>query len=157
MASSTNPITKAKFQSYNYPNMYIRHANFDARIDENVTPEMDSQWELVPGLANSGDGYVSIQSVNYPGYYLRHSNYDLSLEKNDGTSLFAESATFKIVPGLADPSYISFQSYNFPTRYIRHYNYLLRLDEIVTELDRQDATFKIISEDTQLEHHHHHH
>jgi len=28
---------------------------------------------LVPGLANSGDGYVSIQSVNYPGYYLRHS------------------------------------------------------------------------------------
>jgi len=36
---STNPITKAKFQSYNYPNMYIRHANFDARIDENVTPE----------------------------------------------------------------------------------------------------------------------
>jgi arabinan endo-1,5-alpha-L-arabinosidase len=146
---STNPITKAKFQSYNYPNMYIRHANFDARIDENVTPEMDSQWELVPGLANSGDGYVSIQSVNYPGYYLRHSNYDLSLEKNDGTSLFAESATFKIVPGLADPSYISFQSYNFPTRYIRHYNYLLRLDEIVTELDRQDATFKIISEDTQ--------
>jgi len=60
------------------------------------------------GSCNSGDGYVSIQSVNYPGYYLRHSNYDLSLEKNDGTSLFAESATFKIVPGLADPSYILF-------------------------------------------------
>uniref|UniRef100_UPI003F8D8F45 Glycoside hydrolase family 43 n=1 Tax=Acetivibrio thermocellus (strain DSM 1313 / LMG 6656 / LQ8) TaxID=637887 RepID=UPI003F8D8F45 len=148
----------AKLQSYNYSHMYIRNANFDVRIDDNVTPETDAQWVLVPGLANSGEGYVSIQSVDHLGYYLRHWNYDFRLEKNDGTRIFAEDATFKMVPGLADPSYTSFQSYNYPTRYIRHYNYLLRLDEIVTALDREDATFRVIdSSSVDLEHHHHHH
>ncbi|HHV29002.1 family 43 glycosylhydrolase [Acetivibrio mesophilus] len=135
---------KAKLQSYNYSHMYIRNANFDVRIDDNVTPETDSQWVLVPGLANSKEEYVSIQSVNHPGYYLRHWDYDFRLEKNDGTAIFAEDATFKLVPGLADSSYTSFQSYNYPTRYIRHYEYLLKLDEIVTSLDREDATFRVI-------------
>ncbi|WP_265446757.1 family 43 glycosylhydrolase [Acetivibrio straminisolvens] len=135
---------KAKLQSYNYSHMYVRNANFDVRIDDNVTPETDAQWVLVPGLANSKEGYVSIQSANHPGYYLRHWNYDFRLEKNDGTAIFAEDATFKMVPGLADPSYTSFQSYNYPNRYIRHYDYLLRLDEIVTALDREDATFRVI-------------
>ncbi|ABN53343.1 MAG TPA: alpha-L-arabinofuranosidase [Hungateiclostridium thermocellum] len=135
-------------QSYNYPNRYVRHADFDARIDENVTPLEDSQWRLVPGLANSSEGYVSIQSVNYPGYYLRHWDYDFRLDKNDGTTIFAEDATFKLVPGLADPSCVSFQSYNYPDRYIRHYGYLLKLERISTDLDRQDATFLIISDDS---------
>jgi GH43 family beta-xylosidase len=142
--SSNGDGVRAKLQSYNYSHMYVRNADFDVRIDEIIAPETDFQWELVPGLANSKEGYVSIQSVNHPGYYLRHWEYDLRLEKNDGTAIFAEDATFKMVPGLADSSYTSFQSYNFPDRYIRHYDYLLRLDEIVTSLDREDATFKVI-------------
>mgnify|MGYP000866029714 FL=1 len=141
-------IPAVRLQSYNYPNRYVRHADFDARIDENVTPEEDSQWKLVPGLANSSEGYVSIQSVNNPGYYLRHWDYDFRLDKNDGTAIFAEDATFKLVPGLADPSGVSFQSYNYPDRYIRHYGFLLKLEKISTDLDRQDATFIIISDDT---------
>lgn len=143
--SSTGTADTVKLQSYNYNSMYVRHYNYDVRIDENVTPEIDSEWELVPGLANQAEGYVSIQSVNYPGYYLRHWEYDFRLEKNDGTGIFAEDATFKIVPGLADSSYVSFQSYNFPKRYIRHYEKLLRLDELSTDLDRQDATFMVIN------------
>lgn len=134
-----------RLQSYNYPDMYVRQLDFDARIDDYVTPETDSLWQLVPGLANSGEDYVSIQSVTYPGYYLRHWDYDFRLEKNDGTTIFAEDATFKKVPGLANGSYISFQSYNYPDRYIRHYDYKLKLEKISADIDRQDATFKIIS------------
>ncbi len=134
-----------KLQSYNYSSMYIRHADYDVRIDENVTPEIDSQWRLVPGLANQTEGYISIQSVNYPNYFLRHWEYDFVLEKNDGTSSFAADATFKLVKGLAEASYTSFQSYNFPSRYIRHYEKLLKLEEISTDLDRQDATFRMIN------------
>jgi len=139
-------FVKTKLQSYNYPNMYIRHFDFDARIDKNVNPEEDSQWQLVEGLANQGNGYVSIQSVNYPNYYLRHSNYDLALEKNDGSSDFAAAATFKKVQGLADSSCTSFQSYNYPTRYIRHYEKLLKLEEIVSDLDRMDATYRLFDD-----------
>ncbi|MGD8400879.1 MAG: AbfB domain-containing protein [Bacillota bacterium] len=130
-----------RLQSYNYPTRYIRHYNFDARIDADVTPFQDSEWRIAPGLANSSYGYVSFEAVNYRGYYLKQTDYDLSLVKNDGTDAFKAAATFKKVTGLADNSGFSFQLYNDSSRYIRHYNYYLRLDPISTTLDRQDATF----------------
>jgi len=150
LLSTDSEVARVRLQSYNYPNMYIRHSYYVARIDEKVTPEEDAQWQLVKGLANQGDGYVSIQSVNYPGYYLRHYDYSLRLEKYDGSSIFAADATFKIVPGLADSSCISFQSYNYPTRYIRHYEKLLKIEEIVTELDRMDATYRLFDDSVVL-------
>jgi GH43 family beta-xylosidase len=137
---------KTRIESYNYPSEYVRHINFDARIDEKIMPEEDGQWYLVRGLANQGDGYVSIQAVNYPGYYLVHKDFDFKLEKYDGSSNFAASATFKQVQGLADASCVSFQAYNYPTRYIRHYEKLLKIEEISTNLDRQDATFRLIDD-----------
>ncbi|MDG6102996.1 AbfB domain-containing protein [Dactylosporangium aurantiacum] len=135
--------TVNRLQSYNFQDRYVRHANFDVRIDANVSPAQDAQFRLVPGLA--GTGTVSIQSVNYPGYYLRHYDYDFVLAANDGTATFAADATFRQVAGLADASWTSFQSYNFPDRYLRHYNYLLRLDPVTTATARADATFRITS------------
>lgn len=137
-----------RLQSYNFPDRYVRHANLDARIDPNVSPLADSQWRIVPGLASTAAGNVSIESTNFPGYYLRHSNFDFALVPNDGSGSFAADATFKRVAGLADATAVSFQSYNHPTRYLRHYSYLLRLDEISassTATDRQDATFRVVS------------
>jgi len=133
----------SRIQSYNYPDRFVRHINFDARIDSDINPFADSMWKIVPGLANPS-GYVSFEAVNYPGYYLRHYNYDFELAKDDGTVTFKEDATFKIVPGLKDSTWVSFQSYNYPNRYIRHYGYLLKLEEISTDIDKQDATFKIV-------------
>jgi hypothetical protein len=130
-----------RIQSYNFQNRYVRHVNFDVRIDPNVSPAQDAQFRLMPGLAN-GSGYVSIQSVNFPGYYLRHVGFDLVLAPNDGTSTFAADATFRRVAGLANSGWSSFQSYSHPDRYLRHYNYLLRLDPITTAQGRSDATFR---------------
>lgn len=148
------PITYSSFwlkgickrlQSYNYPDRYIRHYNFDVSIDADVSPIQDSEWRIVPGLADSSSGYVSFEAVNYPGYYLRHYNYDFELAEADGSDLFKADATFKQVTGLAGSGY-SFQSYNYPERYIRHYNYYLVLDPVSTDVEKQDATFVLTNE-----------
>jgi hypothetical protein len=131
-----------RLQSYNYPARYVRHYDLDVLIEANVAPLRDSQWRIVPGLANA-NGYFSLEAVNYPGYYLRHYDYDLRLDPNDGTATFKADATFKKVPGLADSGWSSFQSYNYPSRYIRHYDYYLRIDPIGTDTEKQDATFKV--------------
>ncbi|PBC70321.1 alpha-L-arabinofuranosidase B-like protein [Streptomyces sp. TLI_235] len=138
------PNTPAqRLQSFNFQDRYVRHTNFDARIDPNVNPLDDSRFRLRPGLA--GTGTVSFESVNFPGYFLRHSNYDFQLVYNDGTTQFAQDATFRQVAGLADSTWSSFQSYNHPDHYIRHYAYELRLDPITTATARGDATFRVTS------------
>ncbi|MFY1694216.1 glycoside hydrolase family 43 protein [Solwaraspora sp. WMMA2101] len=139
---STVPVNR--IQSYNYPDRYVRHANFDVRIDATVSPAQDAQFRLVPGLA-ANSGYVSFESVNYPGHYLRHYGYDFVLAANDGTAMFAADATFRQVAGLADAGWSSFQSYNYPQRHIRHYGYQLRLDPITDAAGRADATFRVTS------------
>ncbi|UPZ27090.1 glycoside hydrolase family 43 protein [Streptomyces sp. LRE541] len=131
-----------RLKSYNYPDRYVRHANYAARVDTYPFDlYTDSQWKLVPGLAD-GSG-VSFQSVNYPTRYLRHYNYALQLDVNDGTSTFAGDATFYRTAGLADSSWASFRSYNNPTRYIRHANYVLRIDPVSTATEQRDATFRV--------------
>jgi sucrose-6-phosphate hydrolase SacC (GH32 family) len=138
------PSTPAnRLQSFNYQDRYVRHTNFDVRIDQNVSTSPDSQFRIRTGL--TGTGTVSFESVNFPGYFLRHSNFDFQLAYNDGTSQFAQDATFNKVAGLADPTWSSFQSYNYPDRYIRHYAFELRLDPITTATARGDATFRVTS------------
>jgi hypothetical protein len=133
-------IPAKRLQSYNFQDRYVRHADFDVRIDQNITG-LDAQFRLRPGLA--GTGTVSFESVNYRGYFLRHANNDFQLVRNDGTAQFAADATFRQVAGLADATWSSFQSYNHPDRYIRHYAYQLRLDPISTATGRGDATFRV--------------
>ncbi|MEU5768227.1 glycoside hydrolase family 43 protein [Streptomyces asoensis] len=131
-----------RLKSYNYPDRYVRHANYVGRIDTYPFDlYTDSQWKLVPGLADSSG--ISFQSVNYPTRYLRHYNYQLQLDVNDGTSAFAGDATFTRTAGLADAAWSSFRSYNNPTRYIRHSNYVLRIDPVSTATEKQDATFSV--------------
>ncbi len=136
---ATAPVNR--IQSYNFSDRYVRHADFDVRIDPNVSPAQDAQFRVMPGLA--GAGTVSFQSVNFPGYYLRHTDYDFVLAPDDGTATFKADATFRQVAGLASSSWSSFQSYNVPDRYLRHYAYQLRLDPITDATGRADATFRL--------------
>jgi sucrose-6-phosphate hydrolase SacC (GH32 family) len=138
------PNTPAnRLQSFNFQDRYVRHTNFDVRIDQNVSTSPDSQFRMRTGLA--GTGTVSFESVNFPGYFLRHSAFDFQLVYNDGTAGFAADASFRQVAGLADATWSSFQSYNYPDRYIRHYAYELKLDPITTATGRSDATFRVTS------------
>ncbi len=137
----STPINR--IQSSNFPDRYVRHANFTSvRIDANVSPEDDSKFRLVKGLADNA-GYVSFASVNQPGYYLRHKNFGFELAPYDGSPQFAADATFAEVPGLADSTGSSFRAYSQPNYYIRHYAYQLRLDTIGDATARSDATFRV--------------
>lgn len=133
-------VTPYRFRSANYPDRYIRHYNYRARIDANVTLLADSQFRVVPGLA--GGGTVSLESTNFPGYYLRtRANGEVWVDQNDGTAQFRTSASFYQRAGLSDAAGVSYESYATSGRYIRHYNYLLVTQPISTALDRADATF----------------
>lgn len=132
-------VTPKRFSSFNYPDRFIRHWDYRARIEANVSPLADSQFRVVAGL--TGTATVSLEAANFPGYYLRQKNSEVWLEKNDGTSTFASDATFYQRAGLADAAGISYESYADAGRYIRHYNYLLYVQTPSTSTDREDATF----------------
>lgn len=131
--------TVNRFESLNIVGNFIRHANSRGRIDPNVNPLADSQFILVPGLADPAA--VSFQSVNFPGSYLRHRNGEIWLDASDGSALFNADATFYRRPGLANSAYASFESYNFPGNYIRHRNSLLYSEAGSGAPFISDATF----------------
>ncbi|NUT46488.1 MAG: family 43 glycosylhydrolase, partial [Saccharothrix sp.] len=105
-------VTPVRLKSYNYPDRFVRHWEYRAKVEANTTPLADSQFRVVTGLG--GSGTVSLESTNFPGYYLRHRNYELWVERNDGTSTFRADASFFRRAGLASSSAVSFESQNFP-------------------------------------------
>ncbi|MDB5053707.1 MAG: hypothetical protein JWM44_1757 [Bacilli bacterium] len=135
----------SRLESNNIIGNYIRHQNSQGKISNdfgiNNALIADSQWKLVPGLANSGA--VSFESLNYPGKFLRHRNGQIWLDANDGSGLFASDATWWIRPGLANSNGRSFESYNYAGEYIRHNNFILYRTAITNSLDQADATFNI--------------
>ncbi len=108
---------------------YLRHDDSDNRVViSQITPgtsptvKADATWIVQSGLANPS--CVSFESANDPGDYLRHFDFELYLEQNDGSSQFAQDATFCPQVGNSGEGY-SFQSMNYPYEYIRHYDYVV--------------------------------
>jgi hypothetical protein len=106
---------------------YIKHDDSDkyaaianVTSSSSATTKADATWIVHAGLANSS--CVSFESANDSGAYLRHSAFRLELDANDGTSLFAQDATFCPQEGNSGKDF-SFISFNYPSRYLRHYNY----------------------------------
>lgn len=131
-------------QSINYPDRYIRHANFLGELTRipDQRSAQDASFKIVRGLADSR--LISFESTNFPGYFLRHQGFRIKLHKPDGSDLFRKDATFKIVQGLANNQWVSFESLNYPGRFIRHKSFHLYLEGGNTDLFRKDVTFKIV-------------
>ncbi|MFE1311944.1 AbfB domain-containing protein [Streptomyces sp. NPDC058755] len=106
----------------------------------NIVRAADKQaatFTVVAGLADA-NGY-SFRDAS--GAYLRHYDFRGRFDADDGTTTFAEDATFIARTGTASGS-VCFESYNYPGRYLRHYNYQLRVDlPDGTDLFRQDSSF----------------
>ncbi|MEV4564002.1 family 43 glycosylhydrolase [Nonomuraea sp. NPDC049419] len=111
-------VTPVRLMSYDVAGSAVRHWDFRARLESNVTPLADSQFRLVTGL--SGAGTVSLESANFPGYYLRHRNHEGWVHQRDGSALFDADASFTRRTGLAGSGTVSFESINFPGYYLRH-------------------------------------
>ncbi len=107
---------------------YLQHDASDNKVviapvtsGSSATAKADATWIVEPGLADSS--CISFQSANQSGQYLRHYAFELYLETNDGTTQFADDATFCPRTGNSGTGY-SFQSFNYPAKYIRHYNFV---------------------------------
>lgn len=133
--------TPVRLRSHDLTTSYVRHYDYRARVEPNVTNLADSQFRIVNGLA--GGGSVSLESTNYPGYYLRHYGFALSIAPNDGSSIFASDASFQRRPGLADSAGVSLESQNYPGRYVRHRDGLLYVEAVGTSAERSSATFHL--------------
>lgn len=132
--------TPKRLSSYNFPTYFIRHWEYRAKLEPNVTNLADSQFRTVGGL--SGTGTVSLESANFPGYYLRARSGEVWVEKGDGTTAFANSASFYQRAGLADSANgVSYEAYASSGQYLRHFNYLLYVQTLGTAVAQQDATF----------------
>ena len=91
-------------------------------------------------------GHVRSLRVTTPGFtdrYLRHAD---SLARTDVLTAASadgarQDASFRTVPGLADPRCYSFESVNFPGRYLRHAAFRVRLDGDTGGTFTADATW----------------
>jgi len=143
MASAAPAVSQSDWlsiRSFNFPTMYVRHANFLAGIAAITSEQVrdDATFQERPGLSGQ---CTSFEAVNAPGYYLRQSNLRLTLARNDGSDVFPRDATFCIQPGLAG-SGMSLVSASYPDRYLRHRNYEMWLDRFEnTNQFNSDATF----------------
>lgn len=118
----------------------MRHSNYRARTDANVSPVQDSQFKMVTGLADSSG--VSFESINFPGRYLRvRSNGEVWLDSNDSTTTFANDTTFRRMAGLADAQKSSYQMWTDSTKYLRHFNFLMYAQAGSGSTFNADATF----------------
>jgi len=137
------PPDVTRYRNYAYNERYIRHTSFQAWIDRNVTPRADSEFLVVPGLANPEA--VSIQASNFPGFYLLRRSNGVFLAADDGSATFAADATWWLRPGLADASGVSFESYSLTGQYIglRRPSFFLRVGEVTTDDQRAQATFLV--------------
>ena len=116
--------------------------NFVTRLDPGVTPITDSQFIVVPGLADPEA--VSIESVNFPGFFMSHRNNAIVMLTDDNSDTFAANATWRIIPGLADSSAISFEAYSQPGSVIGQMfgtMALVKQTDSMSELAKKDATF----------------
>jgi len=129
-----------RFEAANVAGALIRHRDGRLRLDADVSPVADSQWQQVPGLADP-EG-VSFESVNFPGDYLRHRNGEVWKDRSDGSAGFKADATWRKRPGAADADGVSFEAWNAPGRFLRHRHGLFFSEPLASPLDRRDATFR---------------
>lgn len=121
-------------------NQYLRHSGFRARVAVDPYPAQDSEFRVVTGLA--GLTGISLESINFPGRYLRvRTNGEVWIEQTDGTSAFADSATFRRVPGLSDGSKYSYRMWTDSTRYLVHQSGLVNAAVASDPAVQTDATF----------------
>ncbi|MDQ0835703.1 GH43 family beta-xylosidase [Streptomyces achromogenes] len=122
----------------------IDKMEFDADgLIKKVVPTLSSIDPVSGGVALPTNTTRSLQSVNFPGRYavVRSDSLGyLDPVTSSSTTAVKQSATFTIVPGLADSKCYSFRDSS--GRYLRHADYRVRFDASNgTQLFNKDATY----------------
>jgi hypothetical protein len=130
-ASNLFALSPGPHVSLGMGDSYVKHSDTDDLVVTApitaASPAIDKQdatWVQAAGLADPS--CVSFESVNKPGSYLRHANFQFHLQPNDGSSLFAQDATFCPQTGNSGQG-TSYQSVNFTGRFIRAFDHTVYL------------------------------
>ncbi|WP_197977583.1 MULTISPECIES: family 43 glycosylhydrolase [Plantibacter] len=132
-------ILPSRLRSHNFPDRFVRHANYVGRLDAAPKPSVDSWFRVVEGLA----GGNSLESANFPGHYLLAGPSGITLARSNNTPTFAAAASFTLRAGLADAAKTSFESIATPGTYLRHRDYRLYVERVSGTVGAADATFAI--------------
>jgi Alpha-L-arabinofuranosidase B (ABFB) domain len=104
------------------PSHYLRHQCYRAKLshlsDEQSRKDASlfQRGPLAPGV---GPHHASFEAEHFPGYFLRvRGGKELWLDANDGSEAFRREATFRLVPGLANPMGVSLESVAFPGHFV---------------------------------------
>ena len=62
--------------------------------------------------------YISFRSLSWPNSYLRHEGGRIKLAKSDGSDLFKQDSTFKLIEYGEHTDIVAFQSANLPENYV---------------------------------------
>ncbi len=131
-----------RFEQYGLKDAFLRHMDLTFRVDFDVTPIEDSEFALVPGLADPSA--VSLEAVNAGHFYIGHQKNLVTLALDDGSDAVSAAATWWVRPGLADSSAISLESYDQPGYYLGKListTALVKLTASSPKVQREDATF----------------
>jgi len=104
--------------------------------------QVPPQYQPQPPAQAAAGSVVSLRSFNYPNRYVREWALlgELAEIKNPRDR---RDSSFRMVPGLADPSAVSFESVSYPGRFLRHQNFRVKVaPNDGSELFQKDATFR---------------
>ena len=97
---------------------FVRHHEFEMRVDGDVRELADSQFRFVPGFL--GEPSEAIQSVNSPDRYVQVIGKALHLTAYEDTAPYAASTSFIREPAQTNKSAVSLRLADRPTTYLRH-------------------------------------
>jgi hypothetical protein len=101
------------------------------------------EWMTFAWRGGIPEGY-RLQSYAYPDLFIRHRRYLGELTKLYST-IEKQSATFMILPGLADSTVVSFEAINYPGYYLRAEDARIKLQKLTDDKDfGKDATFRMV-------------
>jgi hypothetical protein len=122
-------------------NQYFKNSWWRAYLVADPVPAQDSEWRLVPSLADGVTG-VSFESINYPGSYLRvRADGTLGIDAADGTAAFNNAASFRRVAGLSDAAMFSYQMWTDATRYLQNVSGAISAATAPDATTKANATF----------------
>lgn len=136
-------VPVCRIESVGKPGQFLRHWNYHARIDTDVSPVQDGQWRMVPALNGDANG-AALQSVNFPDRYLVPEGDGFGIKINDGSAAFAADASFVIERGLAGPSSFLLKLPGSDDRYMINREFGLTSDPLIQPDDQVNATFRAV-------------
>ncbi|KAI0444968.1 Arabinosidase B [Xylaria telfairii] len=102
---------------------YITHVGANVQLQvvsssSTAALKGSASWIVHVGLGNSA--CLSFESVDTPGSFIRHASNKLQVNANDGSTLFAQDATFCSQEALDATGTNAFRSWSYPARFWRH-------------------------------------